>query len=84
MTRDDRGPSHDPTRTAERPDPRDSRTPPARPDERGTGEQRADRIASRADERTTSRDEPSQGTAAASPEEIDRESGVPWPPPPEP
>ena len=83
MPRDDRGPSHDPTRTAGGPDPEELRTPPARPDERATEELRAERIASGAGERTTSHDEPSQGTAAAPPEEIDRKSGVPWPPPPE-
>ncbi len=82
MPRDESGPSHDPTR-ATGPDPEEARTPAARPDERGTERQRGERIASGADERTTTHDEPSQGTAAASPEEIDRKSGVPWPPPPE-
>jgi hypothetical protein len=51
-------------------DAKEERTPPARPDERGSEGSRARRIAERAPERETSADERSQGTAAEAPEEI--------------
>jgi hypothetical protein len=75
MARDDRGPSHEPGRTAHRGDPAAARTPPARPDERGTGKERADRIASTKDERTTHPEDRPQGTAAEAPEEISGDGG---------
>jgi hypothetical protein len=76
MARDDRGPSHEPGRTAHGGDPAAARTPPARPDERGTGKERAERIGSGAGGRTPSGRERSRGTAAEAPEEIDPKGGV--------
>ncbi len=68
MPRDDRGPSHEPGRAARAGDPAGARTPPARPDERGTGEERGARIGSSMDERTTRREDRPRGTAADTPE----------------
>ena len=71
MSRPDPGPSHeDHPRGA--PDPRDARTPPTRPDERGTSaddEARARREAADASSGAPG-DQGSRGTSAASPEEI--------------
>lgn len=69
---DDRGPSREPGIGARRGDPGGARTPPARPDERGKGDERARRIAAGDEERTTTAGERSRGTAAEAPEEIGR------------
>ncbi len=75
MARDDRGPAHEPGHTAHAGDPAEARTPPARPDERGTEEERARRIGAAKDERTTRREDRPHGTAADAPEDRGRDAG---------
>ncbi len=73
MPRDDRGPSHEPGRAAHAGDPAQARTPPARPDERATEEERARRIGATKDERTTRREDRPQGPSADAPEDVGRD-----------
>jgi hypothetical protein len=72
MTRKGRGPADDISRTAEEADPRTARTPAARPDERGTQEEQADRIAETVPERTTRSTDRPHGTTADDPDYMDQ------------
>ncbi len=75
MPRDDRGPSDEPGRTAHAGDPATARTPPARPDERGTEDERARRIGATKDERTPRPGDRPYGTSADGPDVPDELGG---------
>jgi hypothetical protein len=71
MARKGRGPADGISRTAEEADPRTARTPAARPDERGTQDERADRITETVPERTTRPTDRPHGTSADDPGYLD-------------
>lgn len=75
MARKETGPADGSSRTAEEADPRTARTPAARPDERGTQDERADRIAETARERTTRPTDRPHGTSADDPDYLDEGRG---------
>lgn len=75
MARKGRGPADGISRTAEEADPRTARTPAARPDERGTQDDRADRIAETVPERTTRPTDRPHGTSADDPDYLDEGRG---------
>jgi hypothetical protein len=79
MARTDVGPSHEPGRTqaAEPVAPEEGRTPPARPAEGGTENERSDEIAETVPERTTRATDLPHGTSFESPEDIERRSRGP-------
>lgn len=70
-----RGPADEISRTAEEADPRTARTPAARPDERGTQDEQAARIAEDVEERVTRATDRPHGTSADDPEYQDEGRG---------